>query len=103
MTKIIGSPTRYIQGKGELKNLAKRASVIGDHLFILVDKNIKDIVLPAIEAGMGDTKYDVVEFNGECCMTEINRVIDVLKEKGGNVVIGVGGGKTHDTAKAVGY
>ena len=103
MTKIIGSPTRYIQGKGELKNLAKRASVIGDHLFILVDKNIKGIVLPAIEAGMGDTKYDVVEFNGECCMTEINRVMDVLKEKGGNVVIGVGGGKTHDTAKAVGY
>ena len=43
MTKIIGSPTRYIQGSGELKTIAKHVNVIGDHMFILVDKNIKDI------------------------------------------------------------
>ncbi len=29
MTKIIGSPTRYIQGKGELKKLAAHASSLG--------------------------------------------------------------------------
>jgi hypothetical protein len=103
MAKIIGSPTRYIQGRGELANLAKHAGAIGETMFILVDKFVKPIVMPSIEAGMGDRKFEVVEFGGECSMTEINRVIEVLKEKGGDVVVGIGGGKTHDTAKAVGY
>ena len=38
MTKIIGSPTRYIQGKGELKKLAAHASSLGKKLFVIVDK-----------------------------------------------------------------
>ncbi|MBQ5357223.1 MAG: iron-containing alcohol dehydrogenase, partial [Oscillospiraceae bacterium] len=97
MAKIIGSPTRYIQGRGELANLAKHAGAIGETMFILVDKFVKPLVMPSIEAGMGDRKFEVVEFGGECSMTEINRVIEVLKEKGGDVVVGIGGGKTHDT------
>lgn len=103
MAKIIGSPTRYIQGRGELANFAKHAGAIGDSMFILVDKFVKPLVMPSIEAGMGDRKFEVVEFGGECSMTEINRVIEELKAKGGDVVVGIGGGKTHDTAKAVGY
>ena len=103
MAKIIGSPTRYIQGKGELKNIAKHATVIGEKLVVLVDKNIKDIVLPDIEAGMKEAQYEIIEFNGECCMTEINRVKGLFEEMHGDVIIGVGGGKTHDTAKAAGY
>ena len=83
MAKIIGSPTRYIQGRGELANLAKHAGAIGETMFILVDKFVKPIVMPSIEAGMGDRKFEVVEFGGECSMTEINRVIEILKEKGG--------------------
>lgn len=103
MTKIIGSPTRYIQGKGELKTISKHVSVIGDNMFILIDKNIQDIVLPDLEGGLKDSKYTIEAFNGECSMVEINRIIDVLKAKEGNVVVGVGGGKTIDTAKAVAY
>ena len=103
MTKIIASPNRYIQGKGELHNLAMHASMLGDHLFLLIDKNIKSFVLPTIASGMNDTTYDVLEFDGECCMAQIHQVMDVVKSKGGNVIIGVGGGKTHDLAKAVGY
>ncbi|MFQ7800171.1 MAG: hypothetical protein ACLRHW_11610 [Coprobacillus cateniformis] len=44
MTKIIGSPTRYIQGKGELKKLAAHASSLGKKLFVIVDKNIQDML-----------------------------------------------------------
>ena len=54
MAKIIGSPTRYIQGRGELANLAKHAGAIGETMFILVDKFVKPLVMPSIEAGMGD-------------------------------------------------
>lgn len=36
-------------------------------------------------------------------MTEINRLVELVKDKGCDVIIGVGGGKIFDTAKAVAY
>ena len=104
MTKIIGSPSRYVQGKGELKNLTKHVSVIGNKLAVIVDKNIKDIVVPDINASIQEQiTVDIIDFNGECSMNEINRICNLIKEKQANVIVGVGGGKTLDTAKAVGY
>lgn len=76
MTKIIGSPSRYIQGKGELKNLTKHVSVIGNKLAVIVDKNIKDIVVPDINASIQEQiTVDIIDFNGECSMNEINRSV----------------------------
>lgn len=105
MAKIIGSPTRYIQGKGELKNLCKYASVLGKNLFLIIDKSIKNIILPDIEKGVKDidVKLTVIDFNGECSMNEINRIKESILENDAEVVIGIGGGKSLDTAKAVGY
>ena len=105
MTKIIGSPTRYIQGKGELKKLAAHASSLGKKLFVIVDKNIQDIVKPDIELSVKAQDVDILfeSFQGECCMSEINRIIDIVKTNGCDVIVGVGGGKTHDTSKAVAH
>lgn len=36
-------------------------------------------------------------------MTEINRVMDICEKAGSEVIVGIGGGKIHDTAKAVAY
>lgn len=105
MTRIIGSPTRYIQGKGELKRLAEHATPLGDKLFIIVDENIKKIIQNDLDEGLKDCKAKVEfeYFQGECSMVEINRIIEKLKLTNSNVVIGIGGGKTHDTSKAVAH
>ena len=103
MAAIIGSPTRYIQGKGEMKNLCSYADKFGKNLFILTSASGRKRVEPAIDEGNKDSNlvYDV--FNGECCMTEINRIIKIVEEAGSDVIIGIGGGKIHDTSKAVAY
>lgn len=105
MAQIIGSPGRYIQGKGELKNLCKYASSYGTKLFVLASASGKKRVEPAIQEGMTQTDVSVTYevFNGECCMTEINRIIEAVKMSGCDAVAGIGGGKIHDTAKAVAY
>ena len=100
MTRIIQSPSRYIQGKGELKSLAKYVGVLGDSLVLLVDKNIEHLVMPKISMGLQGVNYEVISFSGECCMTQIQHIVEMIT---GNVVIGIGGGKTLDVAKAVAY
>lgn len=103
MAAIIGSPTRYIQGKNEMKNLCSYAEKFGKNLFVLTSASGRKRVEPSINEGKGDCEilYDV--FCGECCMTEIHRLMDAVKESNSDVIVGIGGGKIHDTAKAVAY
>lgn len=103
MAAIIGSPTRYVQGKGELKNLCTYAKNFGESLFVLTSLSGRKRVEPFIDEGKNDTEITYDVFNGECCMTEINRLIEIVKTAGSDIIVGIGGGKIHDTAKAVAH
>lgn len=103
MAKIIGSPSRYVQGKGELKNLCAHAGNFGKKLFILTSPSGRKRVEPAIALGQGDAEIVYEAFNGECCKTEIERVKAACQAAGSEVIVGIGGGKIHDTAKAAAH
>lgn len=105
MANIIGSPTRYIQGKSELKNLAAHVENIGKKLFVLTSASGKSRVEPSIDESLKGHETSVVyeTFNGECSMSEINRIMEVCKKSDSDTIVGIGGGKIHDTAKAVAY
>lgn len=105
MAKIMISPGKYIQGNGELKNIAEYVSVLGEKPLCLISegglKRVKDTIDKSFETKNISVKYDL--FNGECCTTEVNRIIKICDENHVTVLIGVGGGKILDTIKAVGY
>ncbi|WP_314392230.1 glycerol dehydrogenase [Leptotrichia shahii] len=106
MTKIINSPSKYIQGKNEIANLATYYKLRGNSgAYLLVDKfifdNFKDKIVESFKKE--GVNYHIEVFGGECSKAEINRNIDILKEKKCDAVFGIGGGKTLDAAKAISY
>lgn len=106
MTRIIFSPSKYIQGNGEIKKLATYYKNFGIRgAYILVDKfiyeNYKENIISSFINE--NTPYHLEIFAGECSKKEINRNITLLKEKNFDVIIAIGGGKTIDAGKAISH
>lgn len=103
MARIFISPSKYVQGPGELEHLGEYTKAYGNKALVIISagglKRSGDAISASFEAaGMVHT-YD--NFNGECSQAEIDRLVGVLGASGADVVVGVGGGKIFDTAKAV--
>lgn len=97
------SPSRYIQGENALFENAQSISELGNHPVLLCDSVVYDIVGKRFEEYLGQNGLTVlpVFFNGEASDNEINRVVSLAEENGCDLVIGLGGGKTIDSAKAI--
>ncbi|WP_040363470.1 glycerol dehydrogenase [Coprothermobacter platensis] len=97
-------PGRYLQGVGAMKTVGKEALRFGDNALLIVDpyilKNVFSGVRPLVEKSVA---LHVEQFGGECSDEEIERLSEICKRNGCNVVIGMGGGKTLDTAKATAF
>lgn len=105
MAKIFISPAKYIQGAGELNRLGSYAKEYGTKSLILLSQNGYRRFGKIIEESFADTECtcQFEYFNGECSKTEIHRLQEIVQRDGCDLIIGVGGGKIFDTAKAVAY
>ncbi len=105
MAKILISPGKYVQGTGEMKNLSTYAKVYGKKALVLITASGHKRLGSVVEDSFADSGVEIVfdYFNGECSKNEINRLIEVMKANACDLVIGIGGGKILDTAKAVAH
>lgn len=105
MTAVFTSPSRYIQGKGELSNLGAHASRLGSNALCLISagglaRSGRTIERGFAKAGI-NLEFEI--FGGECSRKEIDRVSEKARQKNKDLIIGVGGGKVIDTAKAAAF
>ena len=105
MDRIIQSPGKYIQGADVLtragdylKPMAKRWLVVGDKFVLGFAEEALSNSLA--QAGLS---ANIVPFNGEYSQNEINRLRDIAVSAKCEAVLGIGGGKTLDTAKALAH
>ncbi|TSB45276.1 glycerol dehydrogenase [Alkalicoccobacillus porphyridii] len=104
MEKVFISPSRYVQGKNILEsNASQYISKLGQHALLIADEFVWDIAGNQLVDTLtkDDIKSEQVTFGGESSLNEIDRIIQVGKESDADMVIGLGGGKTLDTAKGV--
>lgn len=106
MKRIIFAPSKYIQGEGEIKRLAEYYSKLGKTgAFVLADSFIAANYREDITASFEQAGIPIIleQFNGECSQSEISRIAEDAENTGADVILGIGGGKTLDTAKAAAY
>tara|TARA_R110002153_G_scaffold99102_1_gene234333 strand:- start:21147 stop:22247 length:1101 start_codon:yes stop_codon:yes gene_type:complete len=95
-------PGRYVQGDQALNILADEVLRQGNSALVIADKFVFEQSKDAIELALGQQlDFKLEPFSGECCDEEIARLGKVFAEHSATVIIGIGGGKTLDTAKAV--
>ncbi|MHB8916849.1 MAG: glycerol dehydrogenase [Desulfocucumaceae bacterium] len=105
MKKILIAPDKYVQGPGVINDIGQLVKSLGDNALVTGGKTALGLTQKAITESFdaNGIKSTFGPFGGEACTGEINRLKEIASRSEANVVVGVGGGKSIDTTKAVGY
>ena len=104
MLTVFCSPSRYTQGVNSTLSLGKEMATIGlaGPALIVAGKTAIAALSDTWRRSLEDegVVYQVYSFGGECSIPEIERVKRQARDQGARVIIGAGGGKVLDTARA---
>ncbi len=101
MLKKAVFPGKYIQGVGAMNELPALIKLLGTRSMILASPSVIEKVLPNFNLDLESKGHCIELFRGECCEEELARLLSVVDQGHVDVIVGLGGGKTIDTAKIV--
>lgn len=97
---VHGAPSEYILSEGALENLQSK----------LIERGLKKVLIvhgvKSWEAAkpfwpvLNEIEFEEYVYGGECSLSEIDKVADLVEKNSFDGVIGVGGGKVLDLVKA---
>jgi glycerol dehydrogenase len=99
------SPSRYIQGPGVLKETGKYIAHLGSRIFVIGGEKALSIFKQIAFAGLSENSMECLlePLVGECSQSTASDLSKKANKFGATVIIGIGGGKAIDVAKAVSY
>jgi glycerol dehydrogenase len=92
-------PGKYIQGEGTLDQLIEWVNLLGKNGLILASRTAREKVLAKYFDDLTANSICVEPFHGECSEKELSRLSRIISDRKVGVIVGMGGGKTIDTAK----
>ena len=98
-----GAPPRYYQGAGLLDELPRYTARYGDKVLAIIDPFLLDAVSARLNEAYksSGTEARSVPFVKEVTSERFRKMFEENADFGPGVVVGIGGGKTLDTAKGV--
>ena len=93
-------PGRYLQAPGLISRLGQEVKCFGQRALCLLDSNAT-FLEGRIRAGARGIDPTILIHGGECSEAEIGRGLLAGQDIAAELIIGIGGGKTLDTTKAV--
>ncbi|MBA4503761.1 glycerol dehydrogenase [Corynebacterium sanguinis] len=101
--KMYTGPSRYVQGIDLIDRAAHYLKPLGSAPLIIADEVVWDIAGQKLQDSLrGDGMEATHEvFGGEASLNEIGRIVEKAQAGETDVIIGLGGGKTIDSARAV--
>lgn len=105
MSRLLIAPGRYVQGAGAINEIGTHVAKMGTKALLTGGKTALSVCGSAIQSSLSENNVGCQQepFNGECSDKEINRLVEIAKANGADIVIAAGGGKVIDTGKAVAH
>jgi glycerol dehydrogenase len=104
MLSVFCAPSRYTQGHDATRLLGQEMKIVGlaGPALIVAGTSAIRLCAEAWRESLGPAgiAYQVRPFGGECSHAEIQRVVASAREVSARAIIGAGGGKVLDTARA---
>ncbi len=104
MNAVYGAVNRYVQGPSAMESLAGELEYLGlaGPVLILCGPTVRDLLATrwARILGSRGIAHEIVLFGGECTRPSIQSTVEAATASGAQVIMGAGGGKVLDTARA---
>jgi len=105
MLSVFCSPSRYTQGRNATASLGEEIVKLGleGPALIIAGKRAIALLSGTWQSSLtaAGLAHSIFHFGGECSLSEIKRGKAAAERAGARVIIGAGGGKVLDTARAV--
>jgi glycerol dehydrogenase len=105
MLQVFCAPSRYTQGRNATARLGDEIGNLGleGPALIVGGRSAIALLSGTWRTSLGDAgiPFTIFNFRGECSLSEIERGKVAARATGARVIIGAGGGKVLDTARAI--
>lgn len=103
--QLVVSPTVVINGEGALARVGELAAGIGSRALVIGGPVSYPAVRDGIERSLraAGVAFEVATYGRDCCESDQDRLSELIRACGAEVVVGAGGGKAMDAAKLAGY